>query len=70
MKNLWFIVGVAFILVGIIDLLLSALQRHGYVHLLDGDADRYSRLRRRMIRFFVMGIVLVMIGVLCIIIGR
>ena len=70
MKKLLLIIGVATIIVGVIALLFSALQGYGYYHLLDGDADLYIRLHRRMILFFVIGIILVVVGVLCIIIRR
>ena len=68
MKKLLLIIGIAIIIVGVTALLFSALQRYGYYHLLDGDADLYARLHRRMIVFFVVGILLVVIGVSCIII--
>jgi len=68
MKKLLLILGIVSIIVGMIALLFSALQRHGYYHLLDGDADMYIGLRRKMIIFFVIGIVLEVIGTACIII--
>ena len=70
MKKFWLIMGVAIIIIGVTALLFSALQRYGYYHLLDGDADLYLRLHRRMIVFFVVGILLVVIGASCIIIRR
>ena len=68
MKRLLLILGIVIIIVGMIALLFSALQRHVYYHLLDGDAELYSRLHRRMIISFVVGIVLTVIGAVCIII--
>ena len=68
MKKLLLFMGIVIIIVGTIALLFSALQRHGYYHLLDGDADMYIGLRRKMIIFFVIGIVLEVIGTACIII--
>ena len=70
MKKYLLILGIAVIAVGVIALLFSALQWYGYYHLLDGDADLYIGLHRRMIIFLVVGIILVMIGVSCIIIRR
>ena len=70
MKKFLLIIGILIIIVGVIALLFSALQGYGYYHLLDGDADMYIRLHRRMILFFVIGIILVVIGVSCIIIRR
>ena len=68
MKKLLLIAGVVIIIAGVITLLFSALQRFGYYHLLDGEADMYIRLHWRMIISFVIGIVLVAIGAACLII--
>lgn len=65
MKNFLLIIGIAMLLAGVIALLFSALQRFGYYHLLDGDAELYLRLRGRMILSFVIGIVLVAMGAVC-----
>ena len=70
LKNFWLILGALIIILGVAALLFSALQGYGYYHLLDGDADVYIRLRRRMFLFFVIGIILVVIGVLCIVIRK
>ena len=65
MKKLLLIIGVVIILAGVIALLFSALQRFGYYHLLDGEADAYIRLHWRMIISLVIGIVLVAMGAVC-----
>lgn len=62
MKKLLLIVGAASLIACALSLLLSALSWHGYYHLLDGSADLYIRLHRRMIICFVMAIVLAVIG--------
>lgn len=63
------IAGIFCILAGIIALLFSGLQCHGYYHLLDGDASVYARLRRRMVLFLAIGTVLAAIGIVCVIIS-
>lgn len=68
MKKLLLVIGVAIILAGVIALLFSALSRYVYDHLLDGHADLYIRLHWRMIISLVIGIVLVVIGAVCLII--
>ncbi len=70
MKKVWLILGIVIIMIGVAALLFSALQRHGYYHLLDGDADLYARLHRRMIVFLVVGILFVVMGAWCIIIRK
>ena len=67
MKEL-LIIGIICIIACVLSLLYAALNRHGYYHLHDGEGDMYIRLHRRMIVFFVVGIVLAVIGVACIII--
>lgn len=68
LKKLLLIAGVVIIVAGVIALIFSALQRYGYYHLLDGDADMYIRLHWGMIISFAIGIVLVAIGAVCLII--
>jgi len=68
MKNLLLVLGIIIIIVGVLALLFSALQRYGYYNLLDGEADHYIGLHRRMILFFIIGIVLEAIGAVCLII--
>ena len=66
-KKLLLIAGVVIIIAGVITLLFSALQRFGYYHLLDGEADMYVAMRWRMIISFAIGIVLVAMGAVCLI---
>lgn len=68
MKNLLFVAGIVLILVGVIALIFSVLQGYGYYHLLDGEAELYIRLRRRMIIFFIIGIALAVLGTVCLIV--
>jgi len=70
LKKLLLISGILIIIIGVISLLFSALQGYGYYHLLDGDADMYIGLHRRMIQFGLIGIILVVIGAACMIIRR
>ena len=67
MKSFLLIPGIVLITIGVASLLFSLLQGYGYYHLLDGDAQLYSRLHGRMIVFLVVGILLVVSGALCII---
>ena len=68
MKKLLLIIGVVIVVAGIIALLFSAIQLYGYYHLLDGESDMYIGLHRRMIIYFVLGIVFAVIGAVCLII--
>ena len=68
MKKLLLIIAVISIIVCVLSLLFSALNRHGYYNLLDGDGDMYISLRRRMVISFVIGIIFAAIGIACVVI--
>jgi len=68
MKKFLLVAGIVIIIAGVIALLFSALQQFGYYHLLDGEAEMYIRLHWRMIISLVIGIVLVVIGAVCLIV--
>ena len=68
MKKLLLVIGIVIVVAGIIALLFSAIQLYGYYHLLDGESDMYIGLHRRMIIYFVLGIVFAVIGAVCLII--
>jgi hypothetical protein len=63
MKKLLFIVGFIGLITGALSLLLSAFFRHGYYNVLDGSGDLYASLHQRMIVCFVIGIILVAVGI-------
>ena len=63
MKKLLFIVGFIGLITCALSLLLSAFFRHGYYNVLDGSGDLYASLHQRMIVCFVIGIILVAVGI-------
>ena len=66
MKNILLIVGIVIIILCVLSLLFALLNMHGYYNLHDGSAELYHRLHQRMIIYFVVGIVLGVIGTVCI----
>ncbi len=68
MKKLLLIVGIVSLIACVLSLLFAALNLFGYYHVLDGSPDLFVRLHRRMILFFVIGIVLAVVGIMCFII--
>ena len=68
MKKMLLIAGIILIIAGVLSLLYAALNLFGYYHVLDGSADLYSRMYRRMITFGISGIVLAVLGTACLII--
>lgn len=63
MKGVPLIVGIISLIACALSLLFSAFNWFAYRHVLDGTAALFNRLRRRVIIFFVIGIVLALIGV-------
>ena len=68
MKTVLLVVGIISIIACVLSLLYAALNRHGYYHLLDGDGDMYSRMHRRMIVFFIVGVIFAALATVCLII--
>jgi len=68
MKKMLLIAGITLIIASVLSLLYAALNLFGYYHVLDGSADLYSSLHRRMITFGLIGIVLAVLGTVCFII--
>ena len=63
MKRLLLIVGMISLIACTLSLLFSALNWFGYYHVHDGTAELLNRLNQRMMIFFVIGIVLAVIGI-------
>lgn len=68
MKKMLFIAGIILIIAAVLAFLYAALNLFGYYHVLDGSADLYSRMHRRMIASGVIGIILAALGAACLII--
>ena len=65
MKKLLLIVGIVIIVACVICLLYGALNMFAYRGVLDGSAELYIKLHRRMNVSFIGGGVLAVLGVLC-----
>ena len=65
MKKFLLISGIVIAVLGILSLLLGAMNLFGYYHVLDGSTELYHRLHQRGIVFLVSGIVLAVIGAAC-----
>ena len=63
MKKILLISGMISLIAGALSFLLSAFFRHGYYNVLDGSAELYARLSQRMMIFFVIGIILAVVGI-------
>ena len=65
MKKLLMIIGIVLIVACVLSLLFALLNLFGYRHVLDGSAELYGSLHRRMLVFLIVGIVLAVIGAVC-----
>ena len=70
MKKALKIISIALIIAGILSLLMAALFRWAYYHILDGPGDKYARLRYNRTVCFVTGTVLTGVGIACLLIRR
>lgn len=68
MKKVLLIFGIVIISAGVLSLMFAGLNMFAYNGTLDGSAELYGAMQRRMIIFGVVGIVLAIIGTACIII--
>ena len=68
MKRTLWIVGIVIIVACVILLLLAAWNLYAYHHVLDGSPALYDRLHQRTIAFFAAGIILAVIGAVCMIV--
>ena len=70
MKKALKIISIALIIAGILSLLMAALFRWAYYHLMDGSNEQYARLRYNKTVCLVTGIVLTAVGTACLLIRR
>ncbi len=67
MKKLLLVVGVVCLIVAVLFLAFAVLSLLGYRSLMDGSAEVYQRLHRRMVTCFVLGGVFAAAGAGCIV---
>ena len=68
MKKILLIVGIVSLIACALSFLISAFSWFGYYHVMDGSADLYMSLHQRMIICFLAGIVLAVVGIICMVI--
>ena len=68
MRKLLLIVGIVSLSGCALSLLISAFNRFGYYNVLDGSSALYTRLHQNMTVYFITGIVLAVIGIICMLI--
>lgn len=68
MRKVLLIVGIAVFVLCVLCLIFAALNWFGYYHTMDGSAELYARLHRRMIISLIAGIVLAVAGTVCMIV--
>ena len=68
MKNLLLIVGIVLVVACIIALLFAVVNMMSYHSLRDGTAAHYQRLHQKMIIYYIVGAVLLLLAVICFVI--
>ncbi|MGN0650653.1 MAG: hypothetical protein ACI4KM_09480 [Oscillospiraceae bacterium] len=70
MKKTFFILGIIFIIISVIAFLIGGLFWYAGNHTLDGSAGLYAQQRGIMIKAFILGLILLVIGVVLLIISK
>ena len=70
MKNPFFIPGIVFIIISVIAFLIGGLFWYASNHTLDGDAGLYAQQRGIMMKAFLLGIILLVVGVVLLILSK
>ncbi|MBO4680964.1 MAG: hypothetical protein J5623_03600 [Clostridiales bacterium] len=70
MRKALLIIGIIVLALGVSALLLALFFKWAYSSVLDGSQALYDRLHQRMIISLVAGIILAVIGVVCLIARR
>lgn len=63
MKKILLVVGIICLIACVLAFVFFAFSCFGYYHVLDGSAELFARLHRRMIVSFVIGIVFAVLGI-------
>ena len=70
MKKALLIIGIIVLVLGVISLLLALFFRWAFTGVLDGSQNLYQTLKFRMYAFLIAGIILSVIGTVCLIVRR
>ena len=70
MKKILFVLGIIFIIIGVIAFLIGGLFWYAANHTLDGSAGLYAQQRGIMVKAFILGLILLVIGVVLLIISK
>ena len=70
MKKAFFVTGIIFIIISVIAFLIGGLFRYAANHSLDGYAGLYSHQRGIMVKAFILGIILLVVGTVLLILSK
>ena len=70
MKKTFFVPGIIFIIIGVIAFLIGGLFWYASNHTVDGSAGLYVHQRRIMMTAFLLGIILLVVGVVFLILSK
>lgn len=70
MKKAFIVLGIIFIIIGVIAFLVGGLFWYASNHTLDGSAGLYAQQRGMMLKAFILGIILLLVGIVFFILSK
>ena len=70
MKKTFFVLGIIFIIISVIAFLIGGMFWYASNHTLDGSAGLYADQRGIMMKAFLLGIILLVVGVVFLILSK
>lgn len=70
MKKTFFVLGIIFIIISVIAFLIGGVFWYASNHTLDGDAGLYAQQRGIMAIAFIVGIILLVVGIALLILSK
>lgn len=70
MKKAFLVPGIIFIIISVMAFLVGGLFWYASNHTLDGSAGLYAKQRGKMIKAFILGIILLIVGIVFLVLAK
>ena len=70
MKKAFLVPGIIFIIISVMAFLVGGLFWYASNHFLDGSAGLYANQRGKMIKAFILGIILLIVGIVFLVLAK
>ena len=70
MKKAFLVPGIIFIIISVMAFLVGGLFWYASNHTLDGSAGLYANQRGKMIKAFILGIILLLVGIVFLVLAK